>query len=64
MLPVVFEGFELACIFFWLFFSFHYHYQLVKGQLYQKSRGELQFLLPPPGFYKPDTYFIAFCVNT
>ena len=38
MLPEVSEEFELACILL-LFFSFYYHCQLVKGQLYQKSRG-------------------------
>ena len=31
MLPVVFEEFELVCVFL-LFFSFHCHYQLIKGQ--------------------------------
>ena len=32
MLPVIFKEFELVCIFL-LFFSIHYHFQLVKGQL-------------------------------
>ena len=32
MLPAVFEEFGLVCIIF-LFFAFHYHSQLVKGQL-------------------------------
>ena len=31
-LPVVFEEFDMIYV-FWLLFSFHYHYQLVKGQL-------------------------------
>ena len=30
MLPVIFEEFELACIFL-IFFSSHYHFQFVKG---------------------------------
>ena len=38
MLPVVSDKFELACIFFAIF-SFHYHCQLVKDQLQQKSGG-------------------------
>ena len=46
MLPVVFEEFEMFNIFL-LFFSFHYHCQLVKGQLWQKSGGALQ---PLQGF--------------
>ena len=37
MLPVVFEEFELDCIF--CCFSSHYHHQLVKGQLQEKSGG-------------------------
>ena len=58
MLPIVSEEFELACIFL-LFSSFHYHCQLVKGQLQQKSGG----LQPPPlpqapGFYEPVFLFI------
>ena len=44
MLPAVFEEFDLVCI-FTLFFSFQYHSQLVKGQLYQNSGGGLA---PPP----------------
>ena len=36
MLPVVFEEFQMVYIFL-LLFSFHYHCQLVKGQLKQKS---------------------------
>ena len=31
-LPVVFEEFDMFYV-FWLIFSFHYHGQLVKGQL-------------------------------
>ena len=31
-LPVVFEEFDMIYV-FWLLFSFHYQYQLVKGQL-------------------------------
>ena len=38
VLPAVLREFDLVCI-FTLFFSFHYHSQLAKGQLYQK-RGE------------------------
>ena len=45
MLLAVFEEFDLVCI-FTLFFSFQYHSQLVKGQLYQNSRGG--GLAPPP----------------
>ena len=37
-LPVVFEEFDLVYV-FWLRFSFHYHCQLVKDQLKQKSGG-------------------------
>ena len=54
MLLDAFEEFELVCILL-LFFSFHYHCQLVKGQLQQKSGG-LQPSPPPPsshGFYGP-----------
>ena len=32
MLPVIFEEFELACIFL-IFFSSHYHFQFVKGKV-------------------------------
>ena len=35
MLPVVFEEFEVFCIFLAIF-SFHYNCQLVKGQLWRK----------------------------
>ena len=40
MLPVVFLEFQMVYIFV-LLFSFHYHCQLVKGQVKQKSE-ELQ----------------------
>ena len=56
MLPAVFEEFDLVCI-FTLFFSFQYHSQLVKGQLYQNSRGggvSTPSPSPPPGFYGPE----------
>ena len=33
MLPVVFEEFEMVYMFLLYFFSFDYHFQLVKGQL-------------------------------
>ena len=55
MLLVVSKEFELVCI-FWLFFSFHYHCQLVKGQFQQRS-GVLPDSSPPSpaplGFYGP-----------
>ena len=44
MLLVVFEKFELVCTFL-LFFSCHYHCQLVKGQLSLKYGGVSR---PPP----------------
>ena len=37
-LPVVFEEFDMVYI-FWLLFSFHYYYQLVKGQPLAKNLG-------------------------
>ena len=60
MLTVVFVEFKLICIsFFCYFISFHHHYQLVKGQLQQKS-GELHSPITSdlPGFYGPHCYFI------
>ena len=46
-----FQEFELACIFL-LFFSIHYHCQLVKGQLYQNSGGGiLQSPSLPPNLW-------------
>ena len=40
MLPVVFEEFAMVYIFLQYLSSSHYHYQLVKDQLQQKSEGE------------------------
>ena len=45
-LSVVFEEFDMV-YFFWLLFPFHYHCQLVKGKLQQKS-----------GFYRPELKII------
>ena len=60
MLPVVFEEFELVCVLFFcftIFFSFHYHSQLLKDQLQQKS----EMLQPPASlplsFYRPVVYY-------
>ena len=48
ILPEVFEEFELVYILL-LLFSFHYHCQLVTGQLKQKS-GEQRCSTPVPRF--------------
>ena len=54
MSPVVFKEFKLVCTFL-LFFSIHYHFQLVKGQLQQNSGGVAAPPPPsPPGFYGPE----------
>ena len=45
-LPVVFEDFAIVYV-FWLLFSFYYYYQLVKGQLQQKSWGAAALPAPP-----------------
>ena len=46
MLPEVSDEFELVCILL-LFFSFYYHCQLVKGQLYQRSGGTAALPVAP-----------------
>ena len=61
MLPVVFEEFELVCI-FCCCFSFLYHHQLVEGQLH-KNLGWLQ-PPSPPGFYGPEYFRKLPFVNT
>ena len=44
-LPAVFQEFDMFYV-FWLLFSFHYHCQLVKGQLQYESEGKAT--LPSP----------------
>ena len=65
MLLVVFEKFELVCTFL-LFFSCHYHYQLVKGQLSLKYGGVSRPPPQPPGFYWPGMYIYIYisCIYT
>ena len=56
MLPGVFEEFEMVYIFS-LFFSFHYHCQLAKGQLYQKAGGAAAPPVPP------SLWFLRACIH-
>ena len=65
MLLVVFEKFELVCTFL-LFFSCHYHCQLVKGQLSLKYGGVSR---PPPPILPVSTglvcmYIYISCIYT